>query len=135
MAIVLDLLDVDEVLSNEDDVIEIQMADAGMEDEINNRRANDGLRQHARPGHSGGGRLDGAHHENILCKQYDVEETRSEVGIDGEATENMEAGLVDAIFFQRLVWSEVSVSTAQSHGVELHERVSLRVRCFAGPWG
>jgi hypothetical protein len=68
MAAVFDLLDVDKVLSDEDDVIEIQMADAGMEDEVDHRRADDGLCQHARLCHSGGGRLYGAHHEIMLCE-------------------------------------------------------------------
>ena len=63
-----DLLDVDEVLSDEDDVIEIQMADAGMKDEIDHRRADNGFGQHARLCHGGCGRLDGAHHENMLCE-------------------------------------------------------------------
>ena len=68
VAVVFDLLDVDKVLSDEDDVIEVEVADAGMEDEVDHRRANDGFGQHARLCHCGGGRLNGAHHENMLCE-------------------------------------------------------------------
>lgn len=68
VAVVSDLLDMDKILSDEDDVIEVLMPDAGMKDELDHRRANNGFRQHARLRHSGGGRLDRAHHETMSCQ-------------------------------------------------------------------
>ena len=60
-----DLLDVNEVLSNEDYVIEVWVSDTGVEDEFADRGTNDGPGQDA-DGDSG--RLERTHHESMTCR-------------------------------------------------------------------
>jgi hypothetical protein len=68
VALVYDLLDVNEVFANEDDVVEVLVSDARMEDEFDHGRADNGFGQYARPGGGGGGRLDRPHHENMFFR-------------------------------------------------------------------
>jgi hypothetical protein len=62
-----DLLDVKEVLSNEDYVIEVWVSDAGVENEFADRGTNDGSGQDADGGSGGSGRLERTHHESMAC--------------------------------------------------------------------
>lgn len=49
VALVSDLLNLNEVFPNEDDVIETPMSNAGMEDELDDWSPNNSFRQNARP--------------------------------------------------------------------------------------
>jgi hypothetical protein len=63
-----DLLDVNEVLSNEDYVIEVWVSDTGVEDEFADRGTNDGSGQDTNGGSGGSGRLERTHHEGMACR-------------------------------------------------------------------
>lgn len=65
IAIVFDLFDVNEVLSDEDYVIEAWVPDTGVEDEFADRGTNDGPGQDA---DGGSGRLERTHHESMTCR-------------------------------------------------------------------
>jgi hypothetical protein len=68
IAIVFDLFDVDEVLSDENYVIEVWVSDTGVEDKFADRGANDGPGQDADDGRGGSGRLERTHHESMACR-------------------------------------------------------------------
>lgn len=69
VAFLLDLLDVDEVLSDEDDIVEAPAPDSGMQYGFAHRSADYSLGENARPLGGGVWRLDGAHHLDMILQR------------------------------------------------------------------
>lgn len=68
VAVSFDLLDVDGILSDENDVIEVWVSETGVEDKFADRGTNDGLGKDADGGSGGSGRLKRTHYESMTCR-------------------------------------------------------------------